>query len=583
MFVSAIIRRDLEIMLVHSISTGNWMLPSVYIADNADAVHSITEHCKTYNTHVTVTDRAFETEYDGHKYVYFETRLDSFTYALGRKDASWMPLSELCSLTFASPDLTVIQRLIGQYSEAHEINLQLESTISNIASELEIDIVTQSTLSSFRVFVRNEWGGYCPFIFNLDYISDKQSSCVNYYLSWPLTKMYCDGDKTDLYVLFSSLMAVLQKTLFSKTVFIEYLSLFVDYEFNGARLVFKSHDKPLTKDAFFKKVGMLFQHYLSSLLFFDVAIGSFSLKKKDELLCDSILNALKEGHYHNAIAREEHQFYGDFDSLVFGLRIQNDVFSYQKLTSCHKWSVLDGVDGKILFQEGLSGSSYNYVDNEIWNMLSLLITAKKWTKYSLVCQHNCLYVITPHEFWIFHGDFGEYRVNEEKNRIKNRQSHENSFLHFNRRFKWKYPINPARFEELIADLIEVQPDVSSVRLAGNVNNSDGGRDILIYKQRMKGEDGETQFLLSIGQCKAYKNTVNKSHVCDIRDTIEFFGAQGFFLAAASKVSGPLISHLEKIGEKYDVDWWTEREIFKKLRQNSDIADDYRDILEIIEL
>jgi len=42
----------------------------------------------------------------------------------------------------------------------------------------------------------------------------------------------------------------------------------------------------------------------------------------------------------------------------------------------------------------------------------------------------------------------------------------------------------------------------------------------------------------------------------------------------------VIDHLCKLKEKRDVDWWTEREIFKKLRQNSFIADRYLDILEV---
>ena len=67
-----------------------------------------------------------------------------------------------------------------------------------------------------------------------------------------------------------------------------------------------------------------------------------------------------------------------------------------------------------------------------------------------------------------------------------------------------------------------------------------------------------------------------------RDMLEYYGAEGFFLAVSSIVSSPLVDHLCKLKEIYDVDWWTEREIFKKLRQHPSIANSYEDIIDITE-
>lgn len=167
----------------------------------------------------------------------------------------------------------------------------------------------------------------------------------------------------------------------------------------------------------------------------------------------------------------------------------------------------------------------------------------------------------------------------KKKKILDRQSFENKILHFNRLFKWRYPINPGRFEELISDLLETEIMIQSVRLVGKSNNADGGRDLLIYKKYIQSE-GIYGTALLIGQCKAYERSVNKSHVRDIRDTLDYYNANGFFLAVTSGITAQLIDHLCKLKEKRDVDWWTEREIFKKLRQNSYIADRYLDILEV---
>ena len=152
----------------------------------------------------------------------------------------------------------------------------------------------------------------------------------------------------------------------------------------------------------------------------------------------------------------------------------------------------------------------------------------------------------------------------------------------NRQFKWRYPISYTRFEELIADLYEREEQVQNVRLLGRSNCPDGGRDLLIWKIERKSESSFGSKLI-IGQCKAYSRSINKSDVTDIRDTIEHYDATGFYLFTSSSLTVPLIDNLVKLKEKYETDWWTEREIFKKLRQHSDVADRYSDILEVDEV
>ena len=82
------------------------------------------------------------------------------------------------------------------------------------------------------------------------------------------------------------------------------------------------------------------------------------------------------------------------------------------------------------------------------------------------------------------------------------------------------------------------------------------------------------------QCKAYSKSVGKADVSDIRDTIEFHKAKGYFLAVSSYVTNPLISHLESLKENhnYFVNWWTRDEIEKRLKLNEDILVKYRDIV-----
>ena len=167
-------------------------------------------------------------------------------------------------------------------------------------------------------------------------------------------------------------------------------------------------------------------------------------------------------------------------------------------------------------------------------------------------------------------------VAEEEKLIFDRQAKENALLHVNRDFKWIFPVNPSRFEQLIADIIEYQQPDTTVRLVGRTNNPDGGRDIII--RRKEGENRK----LTICQCKAYQNSVNKSHVTDIRDTLDYYEATGFLLAVTSDITAPLIDHLTSLEKKYDVDWWTRRELFKIMRQYPSLVNAYQDIIKVVD-
>ena len=54
--------------------------------------------------------------------------------------------------------------------------------------------------------------------------------------------------------------------------------------------------------------------------------------------------------------------------------------------------------------------------------------------------------------------------------------------------------------------------------------------------------------------------------------LDYYDATGFFLAVTSNITVPLIDHLTSLSKRYDVNWWTEREVFKALQQYPAIAD-----------
>lgn len=584
MTIMAIIRHDYELLLVKSLSdnkTEVWTLPHFEISDDEDPSKLIIEKCRVFDVYVNPISIYFHEILNGREIICFDVQLLSYTYySKDINNARWVDTKMLEQLHFVDEFSQITNKLINEYHVSHSINDRIESVIDSISNDLQLKTEKTKDYSLFNVFVRSDYGNYCPFVFSVQYCIDFETYSVDYKINWHITRMFADGDKTDLYVLFTATMPVLLKCIHLQDVYIDYLHLFDNVEISAASILF-AISKNNSIDTFINNIDECFAQYALSLMMFEVLIGSFSLKTDNSQLTAKYEKVLNTNNSYNFFSREEHQFYGNSEEGIFAIHINNHVYRKEHLLGQHDWQLVGGIDGKILHQIDGGKSSYNFVSNEIWCKIQELIKAARVAEYSIVCQQNILYLLADNDIWMFHGDFSEYKVCQERDRIFNRQAYENSILHFNRTFKWKYPVDPGRFENLVADLIETEPTVDSVRLVGNTNHADGGRDILIFKSQMK----EPQHYIStliVGQCKAYQKTINKNHVQDIRDMLEYYSATGFFLAVSSHISTPLIDHLCKLKETYEIDWWTERELFRKLRQHPEIANEYEDIVEIIE-
>lgn len=140
---------------------------------------------------------------------------------------------------------------------------------------------------------------------------------------------------------------------------------------------------------------------------------------------------------------------------------------------------------------------------------------------------------------------------------------------------------------MVRELLNQESNVVRTRKVGSSREGDGGRDIeieIIQPELLTRENiGLTKPIKVIGQCKAYKNSVNKSNVKDIRDTLDFYNSQGYFLAVSSQITVPLHDYLNSLKEKYNlyVDWWNKSEIEDRLRIHTDIALRYPDIVTIM--
>lgn len=182
---------------------------------------------------------------------------------------------------------------------------------------------------------------------------------------------------------------------------------------------------------------------------------------------------------------------------------------------------------------------------------------------------------------------GAYQFNEEKELLRNRYLQESEYLFKPTEFIWAKNIDAIKFEELIKDLLEREQSVTWVRKVSHTNEQDGGRDLiaewrtppLLNEVIHEGQSPYKPRKIII-QCKASNSGIGKSQINDIRDTIEHFGYDGYFLAVSSYTKRNLTDALDKIknDRKYWINWWTRDEIEKRLSKNPDLLKKYNSIV-----
>ena len=574
MVVGALVLDEEQLLMIKE-ESGDLSFPICSINSENDAIEMIIERCSQLYIDVVPKDIYYQGNINEEEVLIVSCYIDKLNIdkVNEKKEVVWIKIREIDNINYFLPYEFIINKLKDNIELVDKISDRIKLTSKNYQVKLEIN----SSLDYLDVWIKSNYGGFCPFIFRIKYSFNSDGN-VKFICEWPITRMFAEGDKSDLYVLFSSLMTCVLRICFNKRVYIEEYSLFDEVEVNGAKIIFHQKYCSTNKEDIIKEINELFKIYIEALMLFDMFTGSFSLELEDIKIKEEYKKYFNSG-FDNCIEREEHYYSYNYKKGLSLLEISNQNYLLNKLVNDSKFEVVDGVDGKIIYWKMDDYEAYNYIETKRWNEIKEFIDDLQLKDYSVICQENRVFIFEENRIWIWEGDFSGYLVDNEREKIKRKHEYESNILNLNIDFEWKYPVNPERFEELVADLLDCLPNVEKVRTMGHSNNADGGRDLLIYKRKM-GEDKNESIYLVIGQCKAYKNSVNKSHVNDIRDTVENFKAEGFFLAVTSNLTVPLIDNLCNLESKMEVDWWTQREIFKMLRCNSYIAERYLDILEI---
>lgn len=202
---------------------------------------------------------------------------------------------------------------------------------------------------------------------------------------------------------------------------------------------------------------------------------------------------------------------------------------------------------------------------------------------SICLENRVLFLGTRHTVAVFCKS-GRPAFELERDRVRLRFEAEAELLFPTLGFTWADKIPDDQFESLICDLLAREPSVSR---AGVTRERDAGRDLIVdwivpslgSDWRAYEKQAPMVPLTVVAQCKACASTVGKGKVSDIRDTIEFHDAAGYFLAVSSQISRPLINHLEQLKRKLSfVEWWTRLEIEERLRRHPDITARYPSIV-----
>ena len=556
-----------------SLEKNSYMLPEASAQSIELAQQIITERLGSESIRFDFDEILYEADVDGlcHQVLYL-CHAYHWTNHSGDNSYRWIEVRELASNPFSSAYKELSNAANNYLARRERILSKIRSETETTYDQNLMKIVISEQVDTI-VFLLHHSKIFVPFCLEIEYLL-KMDDTVDFCIRWKASRQYAPGDKSDLYMLFTETMALLLK-LFNKPVYVStYNDLGLEPEINGAEIIFEgnNYSGTIAESEFAEKIIDSFKFFNFLLDVHGRLFGSISnelIDKEDR----SIIEYL--GEDSNRVIRKESGCY--YNSSIGYISLLNNYYDCNYLIQPYSYELLTGVTGALLFSSFLDRElCTNYIAKEILDIVNVVVDNFSINQYTLICQSNRLYLLSDNSIWIFAGDYHHSNVAEEERLIIDRQARENALLHINRDFKWIFPVNPSRFEQLIAEIIEYQQPDSKVRLVGRTNNPDGGRDIII--RRKEGESRK----LTICQCKAYQSSVNKSHVTDIRDTLDYYEATGFLLAVTSDITAPLIDHLTSLEKKYDVDWWTKREIFKIIRQYPSLVNTYQDIIKVVD-
>lgn len=285
------------------------------------------------------------------------------------------------------------------------------------------------------------------------------------------------------------------------------------------------------------------------------------------------------------------QYYRDFDkgiSIINSQSIANFLKGLKELDEESK--EIESINGILVVNSKLHHFIPIRTEKEINRIFKILEPKIKDTDITYNVFENKVIGIGKKNTLIFDEASGNIDFKRERDLLKIRHDKEFNMLFQPSQIDWKSKLDDSAFEDLIAELFKRESNVLRVRKVSHTRERDGGRDLLVEmkvipqnNQKIPENVNPYEVISVIVQCKAFQNGVKKTDILDIRDTIEHYECQGYFVAVSSYLKSSLTDHLDSLRKKgkFWIDWWTKQEIEERIKRNEDLLHLYPTLFEAI--
>ena len=473
--------------------------------------------------------------------------------------------------------------------------MELNKLIKKLCESYSLHLESKGD-ESFRIFTDNASGITL-------FIQIKKEQNLSFYFQQRTYDVIYHGDRTDAHVILSLMFASFLRVNGISSSLYDIGHPVIEDEIWGRYIMPEQTPDFLglvsieqIKDAISKIIGIV---VIWREIFWEFAGCTCNeCLKKDNVTTDREYEISKD--FMNAI----HEIYNGSNFKNYGGRkrpnweyiydIENEItivkskelsnyISMIQARSKRKIEIVEGIHGDLI----IDGEVKNFVENKVNDEFKGLIkslTSVESDKIDLIPLENMVILVeSPYVIALGRlSGLGEFKI--EREILRERHNRESELLFPIPLFEWEEKVCPDQFELLIKSLLEREPNVKSVRRPAPINQGDKKRDLLIeWYVRDSTVASKVQpptvLIKVVGQCKASKNTIGKSHVLDIRDTVETHNSNGFFLAVSSQISAPLTEKLESLKLKgVWTDWWNKEDIEMRLTKNQDLLPQFPKVL-----
>lgn len=210
---------------------------------------------------------------------------------------------------------------------------------------------------------------------------------------------------------------------------------------------------------------------------------------------------------------------------------------------------------------------------------------------SFITQENFVVAIGKCHILTIEANCGRSAYNKELELILKRQNFENKLLFSDKRLKWNIRTtkDSAEFEDLIVELLEREPWIYSPKKVAPTNQGDNGRDIICsfdknYSSHLLTEKSNKAGEMIV-QCKTKLSGKNRKPIgrnAVSLHCIQDYNPDAYLLVVNSEITRDLTEGLERLRKRYTdtkIDWWLARDVEDRLRNNNDILQRYKHIVD----